>query len=666
MDIMDPAEKIKKNGPFADTSLYRLEGIIPSASIGHARDYAQRDTLVNQCMSVIADETIGAGIAVKSAGSDMEPAGIWRWNTPDTLRDIEDLLAQASRHFHVYGFVVLAVPRDPLCHMRDHARGPGKPLLESDGMYPPQRLRFGDRRRSHPAAPKVAPLTAGDRMGHEWVCGARLIDPADLGCDFAIYKSFTHDPSYYILPQVPDVTETDPGSAASGGAIRETPLTTLLREFRVVTYPSGREHWRPLKGQLFSPVARVVPDAMELAARKLHDADAIAKQTRGTLVVEMHPLPKPDISLTPQDIVIHETLKKQTQHRTQESLLPPVRVPIEVDDNTHTVPISTVVWNLNTDMATAEQASFDGGNRRLSMMPSFDAYDARRLQCFSAPETARDNESKMLIKLPPHVKMTHYERPVPHVKETADFDNSLRNKTLQIFGLRENAFAATSVTNALASSGTRAISDAQTTAVDAKDRDSSGSDAVLSSALSHPSVLSQSRLDLAEFFEFLVEEALRPLLATGETYVRSVRKCLAQLQEIRSQWDGQLIDAVEAAERQNDTDMVNKLAGFRRLAARDREKVQRAIVQHDTYIQGLGIALDRASGATGRVTVVFDQPARDADGVQRSETKRTSDDDGNDDGDDGRSSKSKKKRKSRSGEDKTHADKGSKRPKRPD
>lgn len=653
-DALNPTERLKSTAPFSDTTLYRAEGIISANAIAHVRDYTHQETLITRCISVIADETIGAGIAVRTVhGTD--PPGIWRWNAPDTLNDIKDMLVKANRHFHMYGFVVLAIPRDPLRHMREYARGPGRDLLEASGVYPPQRLRI--RRATQPA---TGPLTAGDRLGNEWICGAMLIDPADLGCDFTIYKSFTHEPTYYIAPHVPNVASSS--SSNGSESIRETPLTNLLREFRLVTYPSGREDWRPMMGRLSSPVARLMPDAVELAARRLYDADAIATQARGTLIVELHPTPKNDVALTPLDINTYQTLKKDTTQDAKEGRLPATRVALEVDDGTHIVPLSTSIWNLNTDLdikvrTLKELNKLHAGNL-VGDTPALETYARRRLQCFNTPETATEDTSKMLIKLPPQAKMVYFKSPEPHVKETADFDNNLRNKTLQTFGLRENAFAATSITNSLASTGMRAVSAAQTTAIASADKSRSENTAVLNSALSHPSTLRDSRLELTRFFEFLEEEALRPLLSTGEKYIRNVRASLARLESSRRDWESKLRQAIEVAKMDGDTEIVVELESVHQTAVRDREEATRGIRRNEAFIQGLGIALDYVGNFVDRFTIVFDQRGA---GVDEEEEEGREGNAATGDSRDKKKRKNKKKRKD------SVADSGdAKRPKRMD
>jgi hypothetical protein len=570
-----------------DTTKYEKAATISAGDITKLRDYVAQCIKLRSCFQVLKAEVVGTDVRVKSL-DDGAPS-FWAWSDEETRADIKELCGKAYTSLLTYGFVVAAFPIDSLAAMRNHVAGAASYAFDKP-------MEFRANARVRLAATDNRPLAESAQMKHAWVCGAKLIDPADLGCNFDIYQSHTEQPRVYARPCFESIKQTDH-------------VKHLLKNYRIVTYSTTQDIW--FSGDaLCTPVAALEPDEKQLRIREALDILAMSRRSIGAVIVEMEAREKPLATTTQLDHLMSDAVPVASPGH-----VPPIHIPLGDDAGAYHVPVSTANWNITTDhrlatktrlldspdlMSPPRQSTFDA-------MTLADAVALKR-RMINVATTAQEGVMDATVKLPPHIRKSEYVSPEHHASLTAEFESNYHNKMLNLLRLRENTFGASIVSNASAGSA-HAVTGAQTTtkrtgSIINGGTAPSGVDVSLHSAVSHPSVVYSAQDDLRAFFVFFVSESLYPLEHIHIDYIRKAYKNLTEAQEL----DIRLDNAVDIIGKEITDTGAKEYITLLHKNMRDKDEGSRLIRKNLEFIRGVISTVEHAAGMHERIRLEFNTP----------------------------------------------------------
>jgi hypothetical protein len=609
--LVDRYDARQKGAPEADnymTSIsddknYKLDFVIKREQLAAARVASVEDKFIESVQSVVFDEICGKGIDVQP--TDPGIAMNWMWDEV-SLSDLRtDVLQPTHFCFNTYGFCVVAIPKSPLDFMKKHARGDARFAFER----PPAAPRGTRKARVRLSASDDRPLSQAAELGNEWICGAKVLDPTVLDCDYEVYTSLTSNPDYYILPTV--VRQRNSQRS-------DSPISALLRDYRLVTYTTKRKGWRPYIGKLQTPVASLEPQRKILKVLQTWETSALAHNSKPKVFVELSAPMRDQAALTEAETAVVSRIRTRAP---DDSVSEPV-IQVDKDIGTHAVPQSMQVfaaqietgqlWTERERPTQLDQRSVDArrapGAVTLDNITIQDA-DALYHSAFDAPTTSRSALLDGMILLPTAARMSQYVPPASISKEVAQFKSTYRNEVLEIMGVRENALGASVVSNSFASTGTFSVTRATPTQKNGGGSSGSVGDAANAaeeSALVHPSFLKQGREDLAAFFRFFYREVFYVVDNISYEIVLEQLERFEMVEAANLQWDIMANDIIERAQEKGNPELVEYLTELHKSAAEDQLAIASLVRRNLGFLKGLMSVLHHSLNVHDRVRLVFD------------------------------------------------------------
>ncbi len=459
---------------------------------------------------------------------------------------VAGLLHDAHRYLMIYGFCVMAIPRDPVEYLKAHARGDARRQLNPDPLSDAQ-ARAAVGRYGKTAVDDNRPVSASLDMSGNWAVPVHVIDPADLRCDFEMYRSFDAKPGSYLHPVI--ATEKESGKLRHAAQDGNRDLRGLLLDnFRLVTflaqdrcmhpcYDSGIGHAR-----INTPLYRLHAEYNAICLLRREQVRACRD-----LVAPFYPIrfSAPDRSAaaaaalaTPTEMAVNQRVRLHSTTAMQVYNEGGARVPPRPDEITLRAaeigvsgvhPAAAAYYtNSVANALSSREARATNLRRRAaattnvggaSVITGADTSDVTGYlpppsTGLPAPVPPDPEELAMdviqrtetgIYPLPPGLELEKHARaPSPLIQEIASLQNDYRHNLHKQLGIRTDATAPTVVANSAAAGSRSAIIDTRKGGSGKGDAAAPGSpEAVFVNPLAAISIRNQ----LIAFFEFAYREA---------------------------------------------------------------------------------------------------------------------------------------------------------------